>query len=101
MDAEIRKFFDSVGAFFTAGDSIPWCEREIIAVKSLFFFSTTFVHVVVDYVSMEWVIWRLGLLVNFMYLFDGVIDLMVLGFIVLIWICSLIGMGFVLVEWVV
>ncbi|KAI3521226.1 hypothetical protein L1887_10687 [Cichorium endivia] len=24
------KFFESVGAFFTAGDSIPWCDSDIV-----------------------------------------------------------------------
>ncbi|XP_074591828.1 mitochondrial fission 1 protein A-like [Curcuma longa] len=31
MDAKIREFFDSVGSFFTGGDNIPWCDRDIIA----------------------------------------------------------------------
>ncbi|XP_020276598.1 mitochondrial fission 1 protein A-like [Asparagus officinalis] len=31
MDAAIGKFFDSVGSFFTGGDNIPWCDRDIIA----------------------------------------------------------------------
>ncbi|KAL9261319.1 Mitochondrial fission 1 protein A-like protein [Drosera capensis] len=31
MDAKIGKFFDSVGNFFTGGDQIPWCDRDIIA----------------------------------------------------------------------
>ncbi|XP_077219159.1 mitochondrial fission 1 protein A-like [Tasmannia lanceolata] len=31
MDAKIGKFFDSVGAFFSGGDHIPWCDRDVIA----------------------------------------------------------------------
>ncbi|CAI9262649.1 mitochondrial fission 1 protein A [Lactuca sativa] len=30
MDAKIGKFFESVGTFFTGGDSIPWCESDIV-----------------------------------------------------------------------
>jgi len=31
MEANIGKFFESVGNFFTGGDQIPWCERDVIA----------------------------------------------------------------------
>ncbi|KAL6010031.1 Mitochondrial fission 1 protein A [Asimina triloba] len=31
MDAKIGKFFDSIGAFFSGGDQIPWCDRDIIS----------------------------------------------------------------------
>ncbi|XP_043705996.1 mitochondrial fission 1 protein A-like [Telopea speciosissima] len=31
MEAKVGKFFDSVGAFFSGGDQIPWCDRDIIA----------------------------------------------------------------------
>ncbi|OMO55967.1 Tetratricopeptide-like helical [Corchorus olitorius] len=31
MDAKIGKFFESVGSFFSGGDQIPWCDRDIIA----------------------------------------------------------------------
>ncbi|XP_074561123.1 mitochondrial fission 1 protein A-like [Curcuma longa] len=31
MDAKIREFFDSVGSFFTGGDNVPWCDRDVIA----------------------------------------------------------------------
>ncbi|XP_010525488.1 PREDICTED: mitochondrial fission 1 protein A-like [Tarenaya hassleriana] len=31
MDAKISQFFDSVGSFFSGGDKIPWCERDVIA----------------------------------------------------------------------
>ncbi|CAH2063882.1 unnamed protein product [Thlaspi arvense] len=31
MDAKIGKFFDSVGAFFSSGDKIPWTEGDVIA----------------------------------------------------------------------
>lgn len=31
MDVKISKFFDSIGSFFTGGDQIPWCDRDIIA----------------------------------------------------------------------
>ncbi|KAM5584708.1 mitochondrial fission 1 protein A-like [Rosa sericea] len=31
MEANIGKFFESVGNFFTGGEQIPWCERDIIA----------------------------------------------------------------------
>ncbi|XP_010273221.1 PREDICTED: mitochondrial fission 1 protein A-like [Nelumbo nucifera] len=30
MDAKIGKFFESVGAFFSGGDNIPWCDRDVI-----------------------------------------------------------------------
>ncbi|CAK7340204.1 unnamed protein product [Dovyalis caffra] len=30
MEAKIREVFESVGSFFTGGDHIPWCERDII-----------------------------------------------------------------------
>ncbi|KAK9125089.1 hypothetical protein Scep_013935 [Stephania cephalantha] len=30
MGEKIGKFFDSVGAFFTGGDQLPWCDRDII-----------------------------------------------------------------------
>ncbi|KAJ8646245.1 hypothetical protein MRB53_007993 [Persea americana] len=30
MDAKIASFFESVGSFFSGGDSIPWCDRDII-----------------------------------------------------------------------
>ncbi|KAH0454696.1 hypothetical protein IEQ34_016620 [Dendrobium chrysotoxum] len=31
MDAKIMSFFDSVSSFFSGGDNIPWCDRDIIA----------------------------------------------------------------------
>ncbi|MQM04482.1 hypothetical protein Taro_037283 [Colocasia esculenta] len=31
MEAKISKFFESVGNFFTGGDNIPWCDRDIVA----------------------------------------------------------------------
>ncbi|XP_068660369.1 mitochondrial fission 1 protein A-like isoform X2 [Aristolochia californica] len=31
MDAKIGSFFESMGAFFSGGDNIPWCDRDIIA----------------------------------------------------------------------
>ncbi|GAB4835266.1 Mitochondrial fission 1 protein A [Ancistrocladus abbreviatus] len=31
MEAKMAKFFESVGNFFTGGDQIPWCDRDIIA----------------------------------------------------------------------
>ncbi|TXG70258.1 hypothetical protein EZV62_005193 [Acer yangbiense] len=31
MDAAFSKFFDSIGSFFSGGDQIPWCDRDIIA----------------------------------------------------------------------
>ncbi|OAY77896.1 Mitochondrial fission 1 protein A [Ananas comosus] len=31
MDAAIGKFCDSVGSFFSGGDNLPWCDRDIIA----------------------------------------------------------------------
>ncbi|XP_072975952.1 mitochondrial fission 1 protein A-like [Typha angustifolia] len=31
MDAKIAEFFDSVGSFFSGGDNLPWCDRDIIA----------------------------------------------------------------------
>ncbi|XP_071698869.1 mitochondrial fission 1 protein A-like [Rutidosis leptorrhynchoides] len=30
MDAKISNFFDSVGNFFSGGDSIPWCDSDIV-----------------------------------------------------------------------
>ncbi|KAG6771204.1 hypothetical protein POTOM_022551 [Populus tomentosa] len=30
MEAKIRGAFESVGSFFTGGDHIPWCDRDII-----------------------------------------------------------------------
>ncbi|ESQ52855.1 hypothetical protein EUTSA_v10017329mg [Eutrema salsugineum] len=30
MDSKIGNFFDSVGSFFTGGDKIPWCDRDVI-----------------------------------------------------------------------
>lgn len=35
MDKKIGRFFDSVGSFFSGADVIPWCDRDIIAVRSL------------------------------------------------------------------
>ncbi|XP_050235693.1 mitochondrial fission 1 protein A-like [Mercurialis annua] len=31
MEAKVGKFFESVANFFVGGDSIPWCDREIVA----------------------------------------------------------------------
>ncbi|GAB2287071.1 Mitochondrial fission 1 protein A [Dionaea muscipula] len=31
MEAKMGKFFESVGNFFTGGDQIPWCDRDIVA----------------------------------------------------------------------
>lgn len=31
MDAKIGKFFDSIGSFFSGGDHIPWCDRDVVA----------------------------------------------------------------------
>ncbi|XP_057954921.1 mitochondrial fission 1 protein A-like isoform X2 [Malania oleifera] len=31
MEVKIGKFFDSVTGFFTGGDQIPWCDRDIVA----------------------------------------------------------------------
>ncbi|KAF8646907.1 hypothetical protein HU200_065545 [Digitaria exilis] len=30
MDAKIGRFFDAVGAFFSGGENIPWCDRDVI-----------------------------------------------------------------------
>ncbi|XP_026424351.1 mitochondrial fission 1 protein A-like [Papaver somniferum] len=30
MEAKISNFFESIGSFFTGGDQIPWCDRDII-----------------------------------------------------------------------
>lgn len=38
MDSKIGNFFDSIGSFFSGGDKIPWCERDVIAVSFLFLF---------------------------------------------------------------
>ncbi|KAL8159392.1 hypothetical protein V2J09_000929 [Rumex salicifolius] len=32
MDAKLGKFFESVGNFFSGGDQIPWCDRDIISI---------------------------------------------------------------------
>ncbi|XP_006650094.1 mitochondrial fission 1 protein A-like [Oryza brachyantha] len=31
MDSHVGKFFDSVGSIFRGGDTLPWCDRDIIA----------------------------------------------------------------------
>ncbi|KAL6613802.1 hypothetical protein ACP70R_036072 [Stipagrostis hirtigluma subsp. patula] len=31
MDAKIGSFFDAVGAFFSGGDNVPWCDPDVIA----------------------------------------------------------------------
>ncbi|KAK6925550.1 Fis1, C-terminal tetratricopeptide repeat [Dillenia turbinata] len=31
MEAKIRMFFESVSTFFSGGDQIPWCDRDIVA----------------------------------------------------------------------
>ncbi|BBH02308.1 hypothetical protein Prudu_012837 [Prunus dulcis] len=31
MAANVGKFFESVGNFFSGGDQIPWCDRDVIA----------------------------------------------------------------------
>lgn len=31
MDSKIGKFFESIGSFFSGGDHILWCDRDIIA----------------------------------------------------------------------
>ncbi|KAJ4969963.1 hypothetical protein NE237_003062 [Protea cynaroides] len=31
MEVKIGNFFDSVGSFFSGGDQIPWCDRDVIA----------------------------------------------------------------------
>ena len=33
MDAKIGRFFDAVGSFFSGGENIPWCDRDVIAVR--------------------------------------------------------------------
>ncbi|XP_010247042.1 PREDICTED: mitochondrial fission 1 protein A-like [Nelumbo nucifera] len=30
MEATIGKFFESIGTFFSGGDQMPWCDRDII-----------------------------------------------------------------------
>ncbi|CAF1862343.1 hypothetical protein Bca4012_033231 [Brassica carinata] len=30
MDSKMGNFFDSIGSFFSGGDKIPWCDREVI-----------------------------------------------------------------------
>jgi fission 1 protein len=34
MEAKMGRFFESVGNFFTDGDNIPWCDRDLIAVRT-------------------------------------------------------------------
>ncbi|XP_066367090.1 mitochondrial fission 1 protein A-like [Miscanthus floridulus] len=31
MEAKMERFFESVGNFFSGGDHIPWCDRDLIA----------------------------------------------------------------------
>ncbi|KAL5565866.1 hypothetical protein UlMin_029030 [Ulmus minor] len=31
MEAKLGKLFESVGSFFSGGENIPWCDRDIIA----------------------------------------------------------------------
>ncbi|KAJ4845982.1 Mitochondrial fission 1 protein A [Turnera subulata] len=31
MEAQIGKFLESVTTFFTGGDQIPWCDRDVVA----------------------------------------------------------------------
>ncbi|CAN1170491.1 Mitochondrial fission 1 protein A, partial [Linum perenne] len=31
MEAKLGKFFESVTTFFSGGDQIPWCDRDIVA----------------------------------------------------------------------
>lgn len=33
MDSHVGKFFDSVGSIFRGSDTLPWCDRDIIAVS--------------------------------------------------------------------
>lgn len=35
MDSKMGNFFDSIGSFFSGGDKIPWCDREVILVSLL------------------------------------------------------------------
>ncbi|KAF5204395.1 Mitochondrial fission 1 protein a [Thalictrum thalictroides] len=30
MEAKVSKFFDSIGSFFTGGDQLPWCDRDVV-----------------------------------------------------------------------
>ncbi|KAG2308336.1 hypothetical protein Bca4012_082609 [Brassica carinata] len=30
MDSKMANFFDSIGSFFSGGDKIPWCDRDVI-----------------------------------------------------------------------
>ncbi|RZC77554.1 hypothetical protein C5167_001731 [Papaver somniferum] len=30
MEAKNSNFFESIGSFFSGGDQIPWCDRDII-----------------------------------------------------------------------
>jgi len=34
LAVKMGRFFESVGNFFTGGDNIPWCDRNIIAVST-------------------------------------------------------------------
>ena len=38
----MERFFESVGNFFTGGDNIPWCDRDLIAVSALGTFPSAF-----------------------------------------------------------
>jgi len=35
LAVKMGRFFESVGNFFTGGDNIPWCDRDIIAISPL------------------------------------------------------------------
>jgi hypothetical protein len=42
MEAKMGRFFESVSNFFTGGDHIPWCDRDLIAVSALGTFPSAF-----------------------------------------------------------
>lgn len=37
MDAKFGSLFESIGNFFTGGEQIPWCDRDVIAVTRIHF----------------------------------------------------------------
>ena len=45
----MERFFESVGNFFSGGDHIPWCDRDLIAVSALGTFPSVAVRILADF----------------------------------------------------
>jgi hypothetical protein len=41
VEAKIGNFFSSVSNFFSGGDSIPWCDNDVVVVSSFISFKPT------------------------------------------------------------